>query len=580
MRIASSIHAAWRLYPGPGIPENCLAGTLEPPGEALLLPDGSRIPGIEVPLPESGMLNLNDLLPARLPYMTRCLLVGECVVPSECTVLLGISVNWNWDVRLNGEMLCDAKPFRNGEHTFEPDDHLVRCHLKQGRNLFACDIGNGEDFQIALQFYDDEDCFLKRRPLAHFPDAERNAVTISFELTRIAPGGVLWRPLGENEWRRTYDTLGGQIRRDTSLHHVRVTELARDTPYEYQVFYLDEPSGWGERILGGFERFRTLPGAGEPFSFVATADLQVPAERREWMHSLFQRDYAKRAAFFAYLGDVLWTSDFEQMVMRDFIDVFQNASGNSKMLEFVRGNHEYYGKDAQRYFAYFSAPDHGKDGYSMFRCGDVCFIVLDFGDDFGRCPYPSTRALHCIDSYLDEQKRWLEMMIEQPICKEATYRIVLAHAIPFGDWNEYLPGKIHRVIDPFFAGENPRCPIHLWLGGHVHYPLRTLPGQNAFRSMRGLPFETPEERMALERAGLLCGNRYFFPIVVFSGPSGMNPPELQISDVEVAVDGNELRVISRDKNGTPYDQFAISAERQLREISSAPAFGIRSINHE
>ena len=574
MRKPSDISVAWCLFPGPGIPENALGESPDSPGEELLLSNGVRIRGIEVPLPESGMMNLNDLLPARQPYMTRSLLVGECEVLGECTVLLGISVNWNWDVRLNGELLCDAKPFRNGEHSFWPDDHLVRCHLRRGRNLFACDIGNGEDFQIGLKLFEDEENRLKWRPLAHFPDASRNAVSITFELTFPAPGGLLWRREGETEWHKKYDTLGGQIRRDTAIHHVRLAGLAPDSFYEYQVFMMDEPAGWEERPLGTIEQFQTLPDNGSCFSFVATADLQNLDERREWMTALFNRDYAKKAAFFAYLGDVSWTSNFDKAVIQEFIGLYQTASNNSKLLQFVRGNHEYYGREAQRFFEYFSAPDNGKEGYSMFRCGDVCFIVLDFGDDCGRCPYPSTRSLHCIDSYLEEQKSWLERMIEQPICKEARYRIVLAHAIPFGDWQEYLPGKVHRVIDPFFAGENPRCPIHLWLGGHVHYPLRSIPGRNAFRSRRGLPFHSQEEKDALKKAGVLCGDNVFFPVVVFSGPSGNNPPELQLSDVEVVVTPEALEVTSRDRDGTVYDRFTITPEHQVNDLFSSEDFPV------
>ena len=552
MHKEASIRVAFRFYPGPGIPENIL--------EFL---EGTSMQPIKFDMPASGIISLNSLLPEKLPGMTRCAVVGDCDVEQEQDVILGIGVDWSWCAWLNGKLVCDARVSRNSEHTFEPDDHLVRCHLQKGHNQFAFEVANGLSFQFAFKLFEDEERKLKWSPLVHFPDASQNAVTITFALDDIAPGGVLYRRQGQAEWTRIYDTLGGQIRRDKTVHNINLLGLEPDADYEYQVFCLDEPSAWGLRPLGEIGQFHTLPGEGRPFSFVASADAQHPEKRVNWMKSFFKRDYVKNASFFAYLGDVLWTSNFESAVMDGFVAPFQDASGNRKLLQFVRGNHEYYGKDSQRFFAYFSAQRNGKDGYSMFRCGDVCFIVLDFGDDAGPCPYPSTRALHSIEGYLEEQARWLAAMVKQPICSEAKFRIVLAHAIPFGDWRTYLERNIHPVIDPIFGGENPACRIHLWLGGHVHYPFRSIPFSNDFRSNRIPKFEADD---------LLCGKNYGFPVVVFSGPSAVNPPEMQISDVCVSVTGNQLVVSSHDMNGQEYDRFSIDTEGKVTEQFSSPEF--------
>ena len=302
---------------------------MAPVRQSLELPDGTSIQPLKVELPESGMLNLNDVLPEKLPVMTRSILAGDCDVPEQCVVLLGISVDWSWCAWLNGRLLCDARPYHNGENTFEPDDHLIRCVLQKGRNQFVCEVYNGMEFEVGLKLYEDEARSLRWRPLAHFPDASLNAVTVTFAMDGIAPGGVLYRRCGQTDWCRAYDTIGGQIRRDKAVHNVNLLNLEADADYEYQVFYLDEPSGWGERPLGEIEHFHTLPGKGRPFSFVVSSDAQHPAVRVKWMDSFFRRDYVENAAFFAYLGDVLWTSDFGKVVMDGFITPFQKASGST-----------------------------------------------------------------------------------------------------------------------------------------------------------------------------------------------------------------------------------------------------------
>lgn len=568
----SSVSFSWRCFAATDIPEGLLDGS-GPIGERLSLPDGRVLSSVPVSFPEAGSIDFNEQIPFALPLLSRIILVGDCEVGAETEVLLGISVDWKWAVFSNGQLLCDARQCGNGEDTFEPDDHLVRCHLAPGRNQIACELYNGRSFRVAINVFDDVTPRLKWRPLAHRADAAQNAVTITFATDEKSPAGVAWRYKGESEWQETYDTLGGQIRRDANIHNIRLTGLKPSTQYEYQVFYLDEPSGWGRRDLGEIEEFRTISGPGVEFSFVATADAQNLEVRREWMDSFFKRDYVRNADFFTYIGDIVWTSDFERAVMKDFIGLFQDATGNRKMLELVRGNHEYYGKDVQQFFRYFSMPYPGQDGYGMFRCGDVCFIVLDFGDDCARCPYPSTRALHCIDGYLEEQAAWLDRMVDAPVCRDAKFRIVLAHGLPYGDYRPYLPTNVHKVIDPFFLGENPRCRIHLWMGGHVHYALRTYPGKADIRS--AIPLDVRFNSVPKPDRG--DNSRSFFTVVACGGPLGLASQEFQMSDFEVQVKRDAILLISHDRYGREYDRISIAPDGTVTELYSSDDFKLNHI---
>ena len=523
-------------------------------------------------------MDIYPLLPEKPDVLARSILVGDCEVDEDRDVVLGISVNWKWDVFVNGKLVCDARGCSNGESTFEPSDHLVRCRLKRGKNQIACELFNGRgQFQIALNVFDEIPPELKWKPFAHFPNTDGSRVTISFSTTDICPGGVIYRPVGSKEWQTKYDTRGGQIRRDVSVHNIRLSRLLPDTDYEYRVFILDEPDAWARRLLGKVETFHSPKSAHQSISFIATADIQIaPGKRSAWMKKLFARDYAKRADFFTFVGDVSWTSDFSKEYMANFIEPFQKITKNRKMLDIVRGNHEYYGKDTQSFFKVFSAPEPGKEGYYMFRYGDVCFFALDFGDDEGRCPAPSTRALHCIGDYLDEQKEWLAKAIETPACKTAKYRVVLAHGLPYGDWQEYMTGKVRYVIDDFFAGRKPKCKIHLWVGGHVHYAFRTTPWKDDYRSI--VPAATIyNKRIDKPMNFQPIGHKYGFPITVFSGPSGYNTPDFQLSDISVNITPKALTVIAHDMEGNEYDRFSITPDGKFSEIACSENFKFNGI---
>ena len=176
----------------------------------------------------------------------------------------------------------------------------------------------------------------------------------------------------------------------------------------------------------------------------------------------------------------------------------------------VRGNHEIYGKESNTYFDYFTPPGEGREGYYMFRWGEVCFFVLDFCDDDGWLPPPSTRQFHDFAPYIAAEARWLKKAVQLDMCKTAKYRIVLAHAVPVGDPESYMPGHVRQVIDPLFSGQDPAAKIHLWLGGQVHRPFRSVPFTNSCYSMVA--------PAALHLPHPLVGIKYGVTVFITGGP--------------------------------------------------------------
>ena len=320
---------------------------------------------------------------------------------------------------------------------------------------------------------------------------------------------------------------------------------------------LDDIRSWSE-TYGEIRTIRTAPAPGKDFTFTATADLQLPHLRTEYMQKILTKSDFK-PDFFAFIGDLEWTTFFDQQVMDAFIVPFRQITDGLMPLVMVRGNHEIYGKDSNRYFEYFTPPYPGREGYYMFRWGDVCFFSLDFCDDAGRVAAPSTRQFHDFEPYIAAEAKWLKKAVELPMCRNAKYRIVLAHGLPSGDALKYLPGHVRQVIDPVFGGSDPVCPIHLWLGGHIHRPFRSIPGKRAFYSA------VPPEKIPHGDAIPDAWNNYNFPVLATGGPTGRLGENMQFTSFEVAVTSESITVRSLDRNQQEFDRIVIAPDGKVTE---------------
>jgi hypothetical protein len=200
-------------------------------------------------------------------------------------------------------------------------------------------------------------------------------------------------------------------------------------------------------------------------------------------------------------------------------------------------------------------PEPGRDGYGMFRVGEVCFIVLDFCDDAPNIPQPSTRCFHDFEPYISHQSKWLKRMVKTPAFREAKFRIVLAHGTPVGDSKEYLPGHVRQVIDPVFGGKEPAEKIHLYLGGHIHRPFRSIPNKAACYSVcdpRQLPVPHP-----------VIGEEYAFPVVIMGGPSKITQEIFHATCIKVDVSESRIDVSSFDINNQEFDCFSIDEDGRI-----------------
>ena len=556
----------WRYFFAPGMPDvlEHVTGFID---ETIDLGDGTLVTGQPFDFYPEGFMNVFDVIPdaEKGTPLNRTILTADFYADEPGMLALGLAADWQWSFRFNGKMVLDARRCSNSEFPIHYTNHTVELAYQKGRNQVVFEIfstfgrrgiGGGMDTTLKIVERPAELAF-KYKAFVTFPDAEENALSVVFTGNRKSPAAVDYRLPGADEWQRVYDNLGGQIRHDRAVHSVRLDDLLPDTVYEFRPVLLDDIRSWSE-TYGEVQTIRTAPAPGKDFTFTATADLQLPHLRTEYMQKILTKNEFK-PDFFAFIGDLEWTTFFDQQVMDSFIGPFRQITGGTMPLVMTRGNHEIYGKDSNRYFEYFTPPYPGREGYYMFRWGDVCFFSLDFCDDAGRVPAPSTRQFHDFEPYIAAEAKWLKKAVELPACRDAKYRIVLAHGLPSGDAQKYLPGHVRQVIDPVFGGSDPVCPIHLWLGGHIHRPFRSIPGKRAFYSA------VPPEKIPHGDAIPDAWNNYNFPVLATGGPTGRLGENMQFTSFEVAVTAENITVRCLDRDQQEFDRIVIAPDGRITE---------------
>ncbi len=554
----------WRYFAAPDMPDvlENITGFIE---ESIALPDGRTVKGVDFKFAADGMLDMYDIIAERPAILARTILTADFNADCDGALLLGVAADWTWSFRFNGKILLDARVCANSEAPIRPDNHLQEINYRKGRNQVVFEIFGGQHMTTACKIMEEpEKLTMKYKPFISYPDAEYNAVSVIFTANRKTPAAVDYRLQGTTQWQRVYDNLGGQARHDRAVHHIRLSDLQPGSVYEYKAVLIDD-----SRALEEFpfetDTFKTAPDSGD-FRFSVTADLQNPATRSSFLEGLVGKNNTFKPDFMAFCGDLFWTTDYDLAVMDEFIVPYREITENHLPLVMVRGNHEIYGKDSNRFFEYFTAPDPGREAYYMFRWGDVCFFVLDFCDDHCRQAPPSTRQYHDFEPYLAAEAKWLKNVVNLPMCRDAKYRIVLAHGIPVGDAKDYMPGHVRQVIDPVFGGEKPQVQIHLWLGGHVHRPFRSVPLKNACYSM--LPLKEFQGEGTLPPLGV----NYSFPVVITGGPGKKLGDNMQFTSIDVEVSGDCLTVHSRDRYQNEFDCVTITPDGVITEVNRNEEF--------
>ena len=216
----------------------------------------------------------------------------------------------------------------------------------------------------------------------------------------------------------------------------------------------------------------------------------------------------------------------------------------------VRGNHEFRGDETDDYVKYFGRP------YGAFRIGDVLYIYLDTGEDKPLVNKPNHYTLRTdTEEHFREQGKWLKDLIKSDICKTAKRRIVLTHCTPFLFSSVYFRKQLDLITDGAFFGENPECPVDLWICGHTHSPYRYDPvtgkiyGAGAGRKVSEVDAATIK-----------------FPVYVNDGPGGLG---VNLSALELVNDKDGIMLIMRDMDSKRVmDHIRIVRGKPIEAIST------------
>lgn len=481
--------------------------------------------------------------------------VASTVINSEsaCERHIGIGADWYFTAFLNGETVFSTEPGGNEFERISPYNHIAKVKLKKGANhlaifirpgvyqwKFACKLmpelnmlpANPRDRdRMISQMFPPKNPGLLRKELLHQMSCDSAAFSCEFGTPVIC--GIRYRKKSDpaDKTQLLWNTDSGKrLRRN--IHRFTLTGLDAATEYTYEIVTINTNTAKIIPVSSG--TFTTFPAHGIEHSFIAVSDTQaMPENRMMAMEKLAKLPAARNSSFIVSLGDVSETfENFEP----HYFDWYLNVLRKNKLFQpitLVKGNHEYRGNDAEAY------PRHFGRSYYAFRHGEVFYIVLDTGEGAETIWKPGNHLLWTDTTQLfKEQIGFLEKIIDTPECRNAKYRIVLAHASPFQYHAKFYAGSVRKLAEKFFYGKNPRCPIDLWLCAHVHYASRFDPET---KTMVGYTFPK-RKKLKLDKNDLAD---ITFPVVTNDGP-GQGGQWLSFTGVKVTPEGLHVTIYTID----------------------------------
>lgn len=303
-----------------------------------------------------------------------------------------------------------------------------------------------------------------------------NSITINWVTRRHCAGGIEYREKGTEAFKTVWPIKGGIIDYSKDLQSIHLTGLKPGTEYEYRLVhsYDQEQCAYHRHIPKFVAReihtFTTLDPEKQNYKVFLTADFHGTA--RLCLYPLYERTGAKDADFYFFLGDNVEDNlgDARFYVTHGFLDDMSLLWSKNKPTVFLRGNHDFSGKERYQYTDYFPQPD-GKT-YQAFRQGPALFIALD-----------SLWIQHGVQgeqvqAYIREQADWIRKLKKSDDWKKAKFRIVMLHVPLLGYGGQaFLQDFVEVLNDNSEAGR-----VHAVIAGHNHFYERV--DVNSFYSKR------------------------------------------------------------------------------------------------
>jgi hypothetical protein len=275
-------------------------------------------------------------------------------------------------------------------------------------------------------------------------NASETEVTLLLAVSEPSTG---WVEYGTTEalGLRCDGIMKGQLPLEEKLLRFHLRGLKPGTSYFYRVctrpvvFDLQqrEPVGTRDTVQSEPGSFRTLDHQAASATFTVWNDTH---ENVATLAPLADALRAHPTDFLMWNGDLTNNLRKPDDVIRHFVINAGHPFADRTPLFLGRGNHDVRGRYAWDLPRMVSGP--GGHYYYAFRQGPLACVVLDTGEDKPD-NHPSYAGLANFESYREEQRIWLEQIVEEPWFKEAPFRIAFPH-IPLV-WDGEVPANWPNV---------------------------------------------------------------------------------------------------------------------------------------
>jgi predicted phosphodiesterase len=297
-------------------------------------------------------------------------------------------------------------------------------------------------------------------------DMASDGVTVVWKTDLPGPAWVEVKSDTESSAKYS-ETVAGNVVATETLHRVRINNLQAATKYSYRIYTQEiafNPANmsviYGETAASQSPfSFTTFSESGKDVSFLVLNDIHSKAN---FMKELCASVDFKALDFVCFNGDMWnWVLD-ENMIFDECMDAAVELFASETPIVFNRGNHETRGPYANFLMDYF--PTQDGHVYSRFNIGDICFLVLDCGED-KEDNHPEYFNLAAFDSYREEEARWLEKCVASPEFQNASARIAFLHIPPFITSDEHGSIHLRQTLVPILN----QAGIDILFSGHYHY---------------------------------------------------------------------------------------------------------------
>lgn len=308
--------------------------------------------------------------------------------------------------------------------------------------------------------------------MPYLQNVTENEATIVWATDRDAVSWVEVAPDDDSHFYATerpkyFDTTLGKKNIGT-LHHITLRNLEPGTTYRYRIYSqevtrnVEKDTRYGavtatDVYRGKPLKFTTMVPDKHGVHFGVVNDIHEKSERYA---KLIQAVDSTAVDFMILNGDMVNNMDSISQAYNGFLNESSKLFATSKPFYMVRGNHETRGTQSQRYMDLF--PTSTGTPYYAIRYGDVCFVMLDAGED-----KPDSDIEYCglaaFDQYRSDEAEWLKETVESEMFRTAPIRIVCIHVPPIGNsWHGLI--EVREKFIPILD----RAGIDLMLSGHIH----------------------------------------------------------------------------------------------------------------